>query len=149
MSSGLCELWWRNQNLVERSNRLELIKFGFEAQDGMAATWGVGTYLVWSLSAFIALLVGLFTLPVYPIVGALLAIGGMALQLYAVAGLCGTAESKNESREESHWGRTEIKRDGVHRGRLPFLVGLPPLNYSQWKSYRHLIARGSSRRRCS
>src|SRR5260370_41753661 len=26
--------------------------------------------------------------------------------------------------------RTEIKRDGVHRGRLPFLVGLPPPNYS-------------------
>jgi hypothetical protein len=102
VSSGLCELWWRNRNLVERSNRLELIKFGFEAQDGMAATWGVGTYLVWSLSAFIALLVGLFTLPVYPIVGALLVIGGMALQLYAVAGLCGTAESKNESCEESH-----------------------------------------------
>jgi hypothetical protein len=104
VSSGLCELWWRNQNLVERSNQLELIKFGFEAQDRMAATWKVGTYLVSSLSAFIALLVGLFTLPVYPIVGALLVIGGMALELYAVAGLCGTAESKNESREESHWG---------------------------------------------
>jgi hypothetical protein len=72
VSSGLCGLWWRNQNLVERSHRLELIKFGFEAQDGMAATWGVGTCLVWSLSAFLALLVGLFTLPVYPIVGALL-----------------------------------------------------------------------------
>ena len=104
MSSGLCELWRRNQNLVERSNQLELIKFGFEAQDGMAATWKVGTYLVSSLSAFIASLVGLFTLPVYPIVGALLVIGGMALELYAVAGLSGTAESKNASREEGHWG---------------------------------------------
>jgi len=70
----------------------------------MAATWKVGTYLVSSLSAFIALLVGLFALPVYPIVGALLVIGGMALQLYAVAGLCGAAESKNEFREESTWG---------------------------------------------
>ena len=28
-------------------------------------------------------------------------------------------------------GRTEIKRDGVHRGGLPSLVGLPPPNYSQ------------------
>lgn len=70
----------------------------------MAATWRVGTYLASSLSAFIALLVGLFTLPIYPIVGALLVIGGMALELYAVAGLCGTAESKNGSREESRWG---------------------------------------------
>jgi hypothetical protein len=104
VSSGLCELWWRNQNLVETSNQLELIKFGFEAQDRMAATWKVGTYLVSSLSAFIALLVGLFALPVYPIVGTLLVIGGMPLELHAVAGLCGTAESKNESCEESNWG---------------------------------------------
>jgi hypothetical protein len=104
VSSGLCELWCRNQNLVETSNQLELIKFGAEAQDGMVATWKVGTYLVSSLSALIALLVGLFALPVYPIVGVLLVIGGMALQLYAVAGLCGAAESQNESREESTWG---------------------------------------------
>jgi uncharacterized membrane protein YuzA (DUF378 family) len=104
VSSGLSELWCRNQNLVETSNQLELIKFGAEAQDGMVATWKVGTYLVSSLSALIALLVGLFSLPVYPIVGVLLVIAGMALQLYAVAGLCGAAESQHESREESTWG---------------------------------------------
>jgi hypothetical protein len=34
----------------------------------MAATWKVGTYLVSSLSAFTTLLVGLFALPIYPIV---------------------------------------------------------------------------------
>jgi len=102
---GLSGLWWHNQNLVETSNQLDRIKFGFEAQDGMAATWKVGTYLVSSFSAFTTLLVGLFALPIYPIVGALLVIGGMALQLYAVAGSCGAAESKNDSREESNWGK--------------------------------------------
>jgi hypothetical protein len=99
---GLCEPWWRNQNLVETRNQLERIKLEFEARDEMAATWKVWTYLASSLSAFTALLVGLFVLRVYPIVGALLVIGGMALQLYAVAGLCGAAESKNESREGSN-----------------------------------------------
>lgn len=94
-----------SQNLVETSNQPDRIKLGFEAQDGMAATWKVGTYLVSSFSAFTTLLVGLFALPIYPIVGALLVIGGMALQLYAVAALCGAAESKNDSREESNWGK--------------------------------------------
>jgi hypothetical protein len=61
-----------NQNLGETSKQFERIKFRFEAQDGMAATWKVGTYLVSSFSALAALLVCLFALPVYPIVGALL-----------------------------------------------------------------------------
>jgi len=69
----------------------------------MAATWRLGIYLVSSLSAFVILLVGLFALPVYPIVGALLTLGGMALQLYAVAGLCGAPGFKNDSSEESSW----------------------------------------------
>src|SRR5216684_5490256 len=56
------ELWWRDHNPVETSKQLERIKFRFEAQDGMAATWKVGTYLVSSLSAFTALLVGLLAL---------------------------------------------------------------------------------------
>ena len=149
MSSGLCELWWRNQNLVERSNRLELIKFGFEAQDGMAATWGVGTYLVWSLSVFIALLVGLFTLPVYPIVGALLVMGGMALQLIP-SRVC--AERQNP--------RMNLVKKAMGGG--PRLNAMASIEVDchfwsvfrlqiihQWKSYRHLIARGSSRRRWS
>ena len=65
------------------------MKFGFEAQDGMAATWNLGIYLIASLSAFVALLAGLIALAVHPIVGALLTIGGMALLLYGTAGLCG------------------------------------------------------------
>lgn len=69
----------------------------------MAATWRMGIHLVSSLSAFVILLVGLFALPVYPIVGALLTLGGMALQLYAVAGLCGAPGFKNGSGEESSW----------------------------------------------
>jgi uncharacterized membrane protein YuzA (DUF378 family) len=99
VSSGLCELWWREQNLVETSNLPKLIGLGFEAKDGMAANWNVGVYLISSLSALVVLLVGLLALSVYPIVGALLTIGGMALQLYAVAGLCGAPGFKTESRE--------------------------------------------------
>jgi hypothetical protein len=100
VSSGFVWASVANQNPVETRNQLDRSKFGFEAQGGMAATWKVGTYLVSSLSAFTTLLVGLFALPIYPIVGALLVIGGMALQLYAVAALCGADESKNDSREE-------------------------------------------------
>jgi uncharacterized membrane protein YuzA (DUF378 family) len=69
----------------------------------MAAAWKVGVYLVSSLSALVALFVGLLALPVYPIVGTLLTIGGMALQLYAVAGLCGAPVFKHESSGESNW----------------------------------------------
>ena len=69
--------------------------FGFEAQVEMAATWKVGFYFVASLSAFLALLFGLFALSDDPIVGVLFAIGGMALLLYAVAGLCGAPIFKN------------------------------------------------------
>jgi hypothetical protein len=61
----------------------------------MAATWKQGFYLAASLSAFVALLFGLFTLSSYPIVGVLVTIGGMALLLYAVAGLCGAPLFKN------------------------------------------------------
>jgi hypothetical protein len=61
----------------------------------MAATWKMGFYLVASLSAFLALLFGLFELAAYPIVGVLLTIGGMALLLYAIAGLCGAPIFKN------------------------------------------------------
>lgn len=61
----------------------------------MAATWKLGFYLVASLSAFLALLFGLFALSAYPIVGVLFTIGGMALLLYAVAGLCAAPLFKN------------------------------------------------------
>jgi len=61
----------------------------------MAATWKLGFYLVASLSAFVALLFGLFTLSSDPIVGVLFMVGGMALLLYAVAGLCGAPLFKN------------------------------------------------------
>jgi len=69
----------------------------------MAATWRMGFYLVSSLSAFVVLLAGLFALPVYPIVGALLTLGGMALQLFAVAGLCRAPGFRNDSSEENSW----------------------------------------------
>ncbi len=114
----------------------------------MAATWGVGTYLVWSLSVFIALLVGLFTLPVYPIVGALLVMGGMALQLIP-SRVC--AERQNP--------RMNLVKKAMGGGpRLNAMASIE-VDYfrsvfrlqiiHQWKSYRHLIARGSSRRRWS
>ena len=61
----------------------------------MAATWKLGFYVVASLSAFLALLFGLFQLSIYPILGVLFTIGGMALLLYAVAGLCGAPIFKN------------------------------------------------------
>jgi hypothetical protein len=108
---GLALLGRGNQNLGETSKQFERINFRFEAQDGMAATWKVGAYLVSSFSALAALLVCLFALPVYPIVGALLVIGSIAFAAYAGAGLCGVAESKNESREESNWGKAAIKCD--------------------------------------
>jgi len=60
-----------------------------------SSSWKLGAYLVASLSAFAALLFGLLELSVYPIVGALFTIGGMALLLYAVAGLCGAPLFKN------------------------------------------------------
>lgn len=71
------------------------MKFGFEVQVGMAATWKVGFYFVAFLSAFLVLLFGLFALSDDPIVGVLFTIGGMALLLYAVAGLCGAPIFKN------------------------------------------------------
>jgi hypothetical protein len=101
--SGSCELSWHIQNPVGTSNQPGLLRFGFEAQDGMAANRNVGVYFISSLSAFVVLLVGLLALSVYPILGALLTIGGMALQLYAIAGLCGAPGFKNESRRESSW----------------------------------------------
>jgi hypothetical protein len=67
----------------------------------MAAVWKVGIYLVASLSAFVVLLVGLLALAVYPIVGVLLMIGGMALLLYGVARLCGAEDLKLWSDEGS------------------------------------------------
>ena len=53
----------------------------------MGAAWKFGVYLVGSLSAFGALLVGLFVLSVKPIAGVLLTILGMALQIYVLAEL--------------------------------------------------------------
>ena len=69
--------------------------FGFEVQDGMAATWKVGFYLVASLSAYPVLLFGLFALSANPIAGVLFTIGGMALLLYGLAGLYGAPLFKN------------------------------------------------------
>jgi hypothetical protein len=67
----------------------------WRSKDEMAAPWKLRFYLVASLSAFVALLFGLFTLPSDPIVGVLFMVGGMALLLYAVAGLCGAPLIKN------------------------------------------------------
>jgi len=44
--------------------------------------------------AFLGLLAGLLTLETYPVIGVLLMLGGMALLLYAAAGLCGARERK-------------------------------------------------------
>jgi len=49
-------------------------------------------YVGSSVIAFAALVTGLFALAVYPIVGVLLTLGGMALLLYGTAGLCGVQE---------------------------------------------------------
>jgi hypothetical protein len=95
-----------NRTSLRTSNLPETkFKFGFEARDGMAATWKL-IYLVLSLSAVAALLLGLLALPVYPIVGALLTIAGMALQLYSVAGLNGAPLFKTESSEEDNWRKS-------------------------------------------
>jgi hypothetical protein len=55
----------------------------------LAAIWQGMVYAGWSLCAFGVLVGGLFALTVYPIVGVLLTIGGMALLLYGAAGLSG------------------------------------------------------------
>jgi len=47
-----------------------------------------------SVCAFVALLGGLLALAAYPIAGVLLALGGMALLLYAAAGLFGARGQK-------------------------------------------------------
>jgi hypothetical protein len=57
------------------------MKFGFEVQVGMAATWKVGFYFVAFLSAFLVLLFGLFALSDDQIVGVFFTIAGMALLL--------------------------------------------------------------------
>jgi hypothetical protein len=93
--SAFHDPWWHTQHLVEAGNWLERIKFGFEVQDGMAATWKVGFYLVASLSAYVVLLFGLFALSADPIAGVLFTIGGMAVLLYGLAGLCGAPLFKN------------------------------------------------------
>lgn len=57
------------------------------------AVFGVTVvYVSLSVIAFAALVAGLFALAVYPIVGVLLTLGGMALLLYGTAGLCGAQE---------------------------------------------------------
>jgi hypothetical protein len=56
----------------------------------MAAGWLRAAHIGATFCAFAVLLIGLFALAIYPIVGVLLAISGMALLLYGVAGLCRT-----------------------------------------------------------
>lgn len=51
-------------------------------------------YVGSSVCAFGVLLGGLLALAVYPIVATLLALGGLALLIYAAAGLCGTSIRK-------------------------------------------------------
>ena len=60
----------------------------FEVQNGIPATLLQGLYVGASLAACAVLLAGLLALAIHPMVGALLAIGGMALLLYAAAGFC-------------------------------------------------------------
>lgn len=62
------------------------------AQEELAALGLTVVYVGSSLIAFAALVTGLFALAVYPIVGVLLTLGGMALLLYGTAGLCGAQE---------------------------------------------------------
>ena len=62
----------------------------------MAPTWKLLAYVGASLSAFGVLVVGfLVMLSAYPILGVLLMIGGMAVLLCGVAGLCGEPIFKN------------------------------------------------------
>jgi len=68
----------------------------FSVGNGMELA-AVGLAIVYvgsSLCAFAALVGGLFALEVHPISGVLLTIGGMALLLYGVGGLCGTRPGK-------------------------------------------------------
>jgi hypothetical protein len=67
----------------------------------MAATWKLRGYLFLSLSGIVAVLVGLLALPTYAIIGVLLTIGGMALLLRAVAGLCEAPSLWSWSDEET------------------------------------------------
>ena len=60
----------------------------------MAATGVRMVHVGSSVCAFVALVGGLLALAVYPVAGVLLALGGMALLLYAAAGLCGAREQK-------------------------------------------------------
>jgi len=46
-------------------------------------------YIGSSFVALIALVGGLLALAIYPLTGVLITLGGMALLLYAAAGLCG------------------------------------------------------------
>lgn len=55
----------------------------------MAAAGRVLVYVGSSLGAFAILVGGLLVLAVYPLIGTLLTLGGMALLLYGTAGLCG------------------------------------------------------------
>ena len=55
----------------------------------MIATGLVMVYMGSSLLALIALVGGLLALAVHPLTGVLVTLGGMALLLYAAAGLCG------------------------------------------------------------
>jgi hypothetical protein len=62
----------------------------------MASTWKLMGYTGASLTAFGVLVAGFLVMSsVYPIWGVLLIIGGMALLLCGVAGLCGEPIFKN------------------------------------------------------
>lgn len=60
----------------------------------MAATGVRVMYVGSSVGAFGVVLGGLLALAVDPIIGVLLVLGGMALLLYAAAGLCGASIRK-------------------------------------------------------
>jgi len=55
----------------------------------LVATGLVMVYIGSSFVALIALVGGLLALAIYPLTGVLITLGGMALLLYAAAGLCG------------------------------------------------------------
>lgn len=55
----------------------------------MAAAGPMAIYLGSSACALAALLAGLLAFAVYPLIGVLLTLAGMALLLYGAAGLCG------------------------------------------------------------
>ena len=79
----MVDLQWHSANRVHAN---EAPIAGSESE--LPAAGLVMIYVGSSLLAFAVLVGGLIALAVYPLIGVLLTLGGMALLLYGVAGLC-------------------------------------------------------------